>query len=95
MGSTEVKLPPEYVEMLRRKEKEVSIIFGYTHIYKATYTNYRGETAVRTFSFLSTYFGSTQYHEKPQILFRVFDYDRNAERDYAASEITTLELKKD
>lgn len=55
---------------------------------KVKYTNYRGETAIRTIVPISFYFGSTEYHPEEQWLVKVWDCDRNAERVYALKEIT-------
>jgi hypothetical protein len=48
-----------------------------------TYTNYKGETASRTITPRSIWFGSTEWHPEPQYLVRAFDHDKQAERDFA------------
>lgn len=55
---------------------------------KVEYTNYRGEKGIRTIVPISFFFGSTEYHPEDQWLLRVWDCDRQAERIYAAKEIT-------
>ncbi len=55
---------------------------------KVQYTNYRGETAVRTIVPLSFEFGRTDYHPHEQWLVKVWDVDRNAERLYALKDIS-------
>jgi hypothetical protein len=55
---------------------------------KVRYTNYRGETAVRTIVPMSFYFGSTEYHKEEQWLVKLWDVERAAERIYALREIT-------
>lgn len=55
---------------------------------KVRYTNYRGETAVRTIIPLKVYFGLTTYHHEEQWLLEVWDCDRNSLRVYALREIT-------
>ncbi len=55
---------------------------------KVEYTNYRGEKSIRTIIPLNFFFGSNEYHTKDQWLLRVWDCDRQAERIYAAQEIT-------
>ena len=60
---------------------------------KVRYTNYRGETAVRTIVPINFYFGKTEYHPEEQWLIRLWDVDRNAERIYALKEITEWHVK--
>ncbi len=55
---------------------------------KVEYTNYRGEKGIRTIIPLNFFFGSNEYHTQEQWLLRVWDCDRQAERIYAAKEIT-------
>ena len=54
---------------------------------KVRYTNYRGETAVRTIIPLKIYWGSTEYHPTEQWLLEVLDVERQANRIYALKEI--------
>ena len=58
------------------------------HPIKVRYTNYRGETAVRTIVPIRFYFGSTEYHSHEQWLVELWDVDRGALRVYAFAEIT-------
>ncbi len=60
---------------------------------KVRYTNYRGETAVRTIVPISFYFGSTEYHKEEQWLVKLWDIERDAERIYALKEITEWFVK--
>jgi hypothetical protein len=61
---------------------------GYT-IYKAparlqfSYMNHRGETAQRTITNPSIYFGVTDYYQEPQWLLKGFCLDRKAPRIFA------------
>lgn len=55
---------------------------------KVEYTNYRGEKGIRTIVPLGYEFGSNEYHKEEQWLLKVWDIDRQAERVYAAKEIT-------
>lgn len=48
-----------------------------------TYTNWRGETAERTITPQSIWFGSTEWHPEPQWLLRAWDCEKQAERDFA------------
>jgi len=50
---------------------------------RLVYTNWRGETSVRTITPIRVWFGSTDWHPEPQWLLRAFDHDKNAERDFA------------
>lgn len=52
-----------------------------------SYTNWRGETAIRTIKPLEIWFGSTQWHKEEQWLLKAIDLGKNAERDFALKEI--------
>lgn len=49
----------------------------------ATYTNYRGETAVRRIIPKSVRYGSTEWHPEPQWLLLAWDDDKQADREFA------------
>lgn len=51
------------------------------------YTNYRGERAVRCVTPKGLWFGTSDYHPERQWLLKVFDHDRQADREYAMSGI--------
>lgn len=51
------------------------------------YTNYKGERAIRCITPIGMWFGQSQHHEGAQWLLKVFDHDRQAEREYALSGI--------
>lgn len=55
-----------------------SIMFGYT--------NYRGESAVRTTIPHRIYWGSTEWHPEPQWLLEAWDSEREAIRQFALTE---------
>lgn len=55
---------------------------------KVLYTNYRGQTAIRTIVPVLIYFGSTEYHPHEQWLLEVWDVERGAIRTYALKEIS-------
>ncbi|GHC12740.1 hypothetical protein GCM10007291_07560 [Gemmobacter nanjingensis] len=48
-----------------------------------TYTNWRGQTAVRRIVPLRVWFGSTAWHPEPQWLLTAIDMDKGFERDFA------------
>lgn len=48
-----------------------------------TYTNYRGETALRTILPKSIRYGSTEWHPEPQWLLLALDVEKNADREFA------------
>ncbi len=50
------------------------------------YTNYRGETALRTIVPKSVRFGSTEWHPEPQWLLLAFDTDKKADREFGIIE---------
>jgi len=67
-----------------------------------TYTNWRGETAVRKIRPLHIWFGATDWHPEAQWLLRAFDVEKQAERDFAlkdfgapssSSEIEALQVE--
>jgi len=49
---------------------------------KVIYTNWRGETSMRSVTPMGIHFGSTEWHPEPQWLLKVFDHDKQADRDY-------------
>ena len=49
------------------------------------YTNWRGETAVRSFVPLRLWWGATEWHPEPGWLMRGWDTEKQAERDFALS----------
>lgn len=55
--------------------------------FKVKYTNYRGETAVRTIMPIRAYWGSNEYHQQEQWLLEVWDVERQAVRVYALKDI--------
>lgn len=55
---------------------------------KVRYTNYRGETAVRTIVPIYFYFGSIEYHPHEQWLIEVWDMQKKALRTYALRDIS-------
>lgn len=58
-----------------------------------TYTNWRGEKAVRLVLPKRLWFGTTEFHREPQWLLEVYDIEKQAFRDYALTDcdFTTTE----
>jgi predicted DNA-binding transcriptional regulator YafY len=56
-----------------------------------TYTNHKGETSVRYVRPIMLAFGSTSYHSEPQWLIHAWDWNKEAERTFAMSDITDWE----
>lgn len=52
-----------------------------------TYKNYKGEVSNRLIRPGEIYFGSNEWHPKPQWLMRAFDIAKNANRDFAIIDI--------
>ena len=52
-------------------------------IMKVWYTNYKGETAIRTITPKRLWLGSTEFHEERQWIMTAFDHDKQADRDFA------------
>lgn len=48
-----------------------------------TYTNYRGETAVRHVQPIKLFWGNTEYHTEMQWILHGYDLNKDATRDFA------------
>lgn len=73
INETEKKIIPESIQLKR------SI--------KVQYTNWRGETTMRTIVPIELYWGKTKWHNEAQWLLKVWDIDRNDYREYAFKDI--------
>jgi hypothetical protein len=74
------------VSMLHAQEAQPQVPYV-NHPIKVVYTNWRGETAVRSIVPVKVYFGSTDYHPEEQWLLEVWDVERGAVRVYALKDI--------
>ena len=54
---------------------------------KILYTNYRGETAVRSILPLKIWYGSTDWHPESQWLLDAIDFEKGANRSFALKDI--------
>ena len=54
---------------------------------KIEYTNYRGETNVRTVIPVRIWFGGTEWHPEEQWLLDAFDVGKNANRSFAMKDL--------
>jgi predicted DNA-binding transcriptional regulator YafY len=54
---------------------------------KILYTNYKGETSLRTIVPIKIWFGSTDWHPSPQWLINAIDIQKEAERSFAMKDI--------
>lgn len=61
--------------------------FDSTQVVSVRYTNYRGETSVRSIIPLKIHFVSTEWHPEPQWVLEVFDIEKGAERSFAIKDI--------
>lgn len=52
-------------------------------VVRMVYTNYRGETSIRTVTPTAIYWGSNKYHPQEQWLMAAYCHDKNAPRDFA------------
>jgi hypothetical protein len=82
------------------------LIFGATVLYLAylkrhrmpdetvrmVYTNWRGETQVRTIIPRELRYGTTRWHKQPTYLLRAFDVDRREEREFDLKQCAFLSL---
>lgn len=65
-------------------------------IIKVWYTNYRGETSIRTITPKKLWLGETEYHEGRQFIMTAYDHDKQADRDFALKDFgETVEYMKD
>ena len=55
--------------------------------YKFEYKNHRGEVAIRYIMPIHTWFGTSEYHPEFQMFLRAFDFEKEAERDFAVRDI--------
>ena len=51
------------------------------------YTNYRGELSTRLIVPISMWFGSNEWHKKPQWIFTAHDLDKGEKREFAMNDI--------
>lgn len=54
------------------------------------YRNYRGEEGYRCAIPISFRFGTSEYHDRPQMLMLAFDTEKNAEREFAVCDIKSV-----
>jgi len=54
---------------------------------RIVYTNYRGETAIRTILPEQLHFGSTSWHPEPQWLLDAVDVEKREKRTFAMKDI--------
>lgn len=54
---------------------------------KIVYTNYKGETAIRSIEPIEIFFGSNQWHKDEQWLLRAYDIEKYAERTFSLKDI--------
>lgn len=59
-----------------------------TDAVRVRYCNHANQTRFRIVRVIDMWFGSTQWHPRPQWLLKVWDYEKQAERDYAMSGVT-------
>lgn len=58
------------------------------------YTNYRGETSLRTIIPKSIRCGTSEWHPEAQLLLTAFDVDKQAEREFAMKDFAGEKLMK-
>jgi len=59
-------------------------------VIKIKYTNWRGETSIRTIIVRDAWFGKTKWHTKEQWLIHAYDIDKKTERDFALLDIQEI-----
>lgn len=58
------------------------------------YTNWQGQTAVRTVMPIKIWYGHTEYHPTDRWLLKATDLNKNAERDFAIEDIIEFNPKE-
>lgn len=59
------------------------------------YKNHRGEVGLRIVEPISTRFGSTIWHPKPQWLLLAYDFDKKANREFAMDDMEKAKVEGD
>jgi len=59
------------------------------------YKNYKGKIGVRHVEPIDWFWGSSQYHLKPQWLLKAFDFDKQEERTFAVQDIRGIWIQND
>lgn len=54
---------------------------------KVRYTNWKGQTSLRTIEPIKLFWGSTEYHPEEQWLLKCWDVEKGAERTFAMKDI--------
>ncbi len=73
------------VEALTR-ERDAAVAEPHGEAITFAYTNWRGETAIRTVLPARIFWGANEWHPEPQWLMRALDVDRGEPRDFALKE---------
>lgn len=55
--------------------------------WRVYYKNYQGVSNIRHITIKDFFIKSTMYHHNVQLIIKVYDHDRKADRDYAAVDI--------
>lgn len=59
-------------------------------VIRVRYTNYKGETSIRSIVPSSIDLGSNKWHERPQWLLTAYDMDKRAVRTFALEQCTFM-----
>ncbi len=74
-------------EEIRKDQPE---LFSTTDAIRFKYTNWKGETGIRTVKPIKLWFGTTEFHKGHHWFLKAFDVDKQAERDYAIEDIIKI-----
>lgn len=69
--------------------------FTSQYMVKISYTNWRGQTALREIYPIGFSFGATRYHPKKQWLLKAYDIDKMEYRQFAMKEIKSWQGSDD
>ncbi len=81
---TEAMQPPSAVPSMPIEHAEAAL-----SEFRFPYINHRGEQGQRRVHPIRIWFGSTEWHPEPQWLLRALDLDKDAQRDFALSQIVS------
>lgn len=85
------KLRADHAARLQATESSVADrLDGVVEPLVVSYTNHRGETAVRRIIPVRAWFGVTEWHPEPQWLLDAFDTERKVERSFALRDMSIV-----
>jgi len=75
------------------QDRGQSVLVDTEKIVKILYTNYRGETAVRSIIPHKVWFGGTDWHPGAQWILDAFDVEKGADRSFALKDVKSWSVE--